>query len=267
MSPSRPNAARVAFWLWEISLRSSVAALGASRIVEQQSRPGGADHRRSDHQHHQDDAQQANATEHSEPAERTCGRGAVDEERVGEQGDGAHDRDDHQDVLAGQRRVDVGIARAGHWSARGRRERVAGEPVADGLHHEQCRQQQRKQLGDPAGDLLATPSQPPRAVPVAADHGDPQAVGHRLREQAHHHGVERVDLDEERDVLVEQRIGRVPRRGVAPHEIGLPAGGRPLPTRIPGTDDREEHDESTESRFVLAERPAESVVVRGEVKG
>ena len=63
------------------------------------------------------------------------------------------------------------------------------------------------------------------AVPVAADHGDPQAVGDGLREQRHHHDVEGIDLDEERDVLVEQRVGRVPRRGVAPHQVGLPAGG------------------------------------------
>jgi len=37
-------------------------------------------------------------------------------------------------------------------------------------------EEQRHQAGEPSGDLLPPSPQPPRSVPVAADHGDPQAV-------------------------------------------------------------------------------------------
>ncbi len=239
---------------------AEVDLCSAGRFLEAegQRRPGRPDDRRRDHHDDQDADECAHTSAHY--------RDRTGEQRVREQHDGTHERNDHQDVLARQHRMDVGVGRSRHRPALRRGERVVRQPVVRCLQHEVPGREQRQQLREPARDLSVPAPQPPGAVPVAADHGDPQSVGHRLRQQRHDHPMERIHVDEERDVLVEQRIRRMPRRGVLPHQERLPPTGGSPSHQDRRDDDGQQDEQAPHLRLVPAEQPPERVVVGRDVQ-
>ena len=153
--------------------------------------------------------------------------------------DGNENGDPEQNRLGRQRRIDVGIGRAGDPAAVGVHEAIPVQPVGERLEHDEEEDQDRDVPAGGQGDLRPRGLEPDRSVQVVHSDREHEREEHRAEAEPEQQPVDRVVPGEERNIAAELRILDAETAAEAPQHPGSPVTLRGQA----GTQERDDHNQ------------------------